>query len=107
MRITAFTKYGRMAASTRQRLLQYMPALQAAGLELDFRPLLDDEYVASLATGRRYARRNIAAAYVRRLGEIALKPLGDVVFVYGELLPWLPSPLERLLLLRSRPVVIW
>jgi glycosyltransferase involved in cell wall biosynthesis len=105
MQLTAFTKYGRMAASTRQRLLQYMPALQAAGLELDFRPLLDDEYVASLATGRRYARRNIAAAYVRRIGEIALKPLGDVVFVYGELLPWLPSPLERLLLLRRRPII--
>ena len=105
MRLTAFTKYGRMAASTRQRLLQYAPALETQGVELDFRPLLDDEYVRSLATGRRYPRTNIAAAYLRRMGEIAVKPLGDAVFVYGELLPWLPSSLERILQLRGRPMI--
>ncbi|WP_155263189.1 glycosyltransferase family 4 protein [Sphingomonas segetis] len=105
MRLTAFTKYGPMAASTRQRLLQYAPALEAAGVELDFRPLLDDGYVASLATGKRYDRRRIAAAYLRRLRDIAFEPLGDVVFVYAELLPWLPSALERLLLRRGRPII--
>jgi glycosyltransferase involved in cell wall biosynthesis len=105
MRLTAFTKYGPMAASTRQRLLQYAPALEAAGIELDFRPLLDDGYVASLATGERYAKRKLAAAYLRRLRDIAFGPLGDVVFVYAELLPWLPSVLERLLLRRGRPII--
>jgi glycosyltransferase involved in cell wall biosynthesis len=105
MRLTAFTKYGPMAASTRQRLLQYAPALEAAGIELDFRPLLDDGYVASLATGKRYDRRRIAAAYLHRLRDIAFEPLGDVVFVYAELLPWLPSALERLLLRRGRPII--
>ena len=105
MRLTAFTKYGPLAASTRQRLLQYAPALEAAGIELDFRPLLDDDYVASLATGKRYERKRIAAAYLRRLRELAFEPLGDVVFVYAELLPWLPSVLERVLLRRGRPII--
>jgi glycosyltransferase involved in cell wall biosynthesis len=105
MRLTAFTKYGRMAASTRQRLLQYMPALEAHGIELDFRPLLDDEYVASLTTGQRYGKRKIAEAYLRRLREIAVQPLGDMVFVYGELLPWLPAALEAPLLRRGRPII--
>jgi glycosyltransferase involved in cell wall biosynthesis len=105
MRLTAFTKYGPMAASTRQRLLQYAPALAAAGIELDFRPLLDDGYVASLATGKRYDRRKIAAAYLRRMRDMTFEPLGDVVFVYAELLPWLPSALERLLLRRGRPII--
>jgi glycosyltransferase involved in cell wall biosynthesis len=94
-----------MAASTRQRLLQYVPALQAAGIDLDFRPLLDDEYVAGLVTGKRYERRRIAAAYLRRLRELNFGHLGDLVFVYAELLPWLPSAFERLLLRRAPPII--
>lgn len=105
MRLTAFTKYGPMAASTRQRLLQYVPALEAAGIEIDFRPLLPDAYVASLSTGKRYEKSRIAAAYLRRLREIAFGPLGHVIFVYGELLPWLPSTVEKLLLRRGRPII--
>jgi glycosyltransferase involved in cell wall biosynthesis len=105
MRLTAFTKYGPMAASTRQRLLQYVPALQAARIDLDFRPLLDDEYVAALVTGKRYERRRIAAAYLRRLRELNFGHLGDLVFVYAELLPWLPSAFERPLLRRARPII--
>jgi glycosyltransferase involved in cell wall biosynthesis len=105
MRLTAFTKYGPMAASTRQRLLQYIPALGAAGIDLDFRPLLDDEYVAGLVTGKRYERRRIAAAYLRRLRELNFGSLGEVVFVYAELLPWLPSAFEKMLLRRNRPII--
>jgi glycosyltransferase involved in cell wall biosynthesis len=105
MRLTAFTKYGPMAASTRQRLLQYVPALEEHGIELDFRPLLDDQYVESLATGRPYSRRKIAAAYLRRLREITFGSIGEIVFVYGELLPWIPSWLEMPLVWRGRPII--
>lgn len=105
IRLTAFTKYDRAAASTRQRLLQYVPALKAAGVEVDSRSLLDNEYVESLAHGPRYPRRRIAAAYLKRLREVAMGPLGDVVWVYAELFPHLPAMFERLLLRRGRPIV--
>jgi hypothetical protein len=105
VRLTAFTKYDRLAASTRQRLLQYIPALQAAGIEVDHRPLLGDDYVASLVDDRRHSRSKVAAAYARRLCEVASGDLGDIVWVYAELFPYLPAAFERLLVRRSPPLV--
>jgi glycosyltransferase involved in cell wall biosynthesis len=105
LRLTAFTRYDRLAASTRQRLLQYVPALKEAGIEVDYRPLLGDDYVAGLADGRRYSAARIARDYLRRLRQIRSEPLGDVVWVYAELFPQLPAAFERLLLRRRRPIV--
>jgi hypothetical protein len=105
LRLTAFARYDRLAASTRQRLLQYVPALGEAGIEVGYRPLLGDDYVAGLADGRRYGGNRIAADYARRLREVALGPLGDVVWVYAELFPHLPAAFERLLVARRRPIV--
>lgn len=103
--LTAFTKYDRMAASTRQRLLQYRPALEAAGIHVDHRPLLDNDYVASLASGAHYPARKVAAAYLRRLQQVMFGPLGDVVWVYAELFPFLPASFERLVAARGHPIV--
>jgi glycosyltransferase involved in cell wall biosynthesis len=105
LRLTAFARYDRLAASTRQRLLQYVPALSEAEIEVDYRPLLGDDYVAGLADGRRYAATRIGRDYLRRLREIAAGPMGDVVWVYAELFPHLPAAFERLLLARRRPIV--
>lgn len=105
IRLTAFTRYDRQAASTRQRLLQYVPALRDAGIELDYRPLLNNDYVASLAQDSPYPRSRLAEAYLKRLREVLFGPLGDVVWVYVELFPGLPSVFERLLIRRGSPIV--
>lgn len=105
MRVTAFTKYGRRAASTRQRLLQYIPSLNAAGIEVDHRILLGDDYVENLATGRSYPKSRIPLPYVRRVRQLALAPLGDVLWIYAELFPYLPAWFEELALRRGRPIV--
>ena len=105
IRVTAFTKYDSQAASTRQRLLQYIPALEAAGIAVDHRPLFDNDYMASLAEGSRYPRARVAKAYARRLGQLISSPLGDVIWIYAELFPWLPAPFERLSVRRGLPIV--
>jgi glycosyltransferase involved in cell wall biosynthesis len=105
IRLTAFAKYDRLAASTRQRLLQYAPALRQAGIEIDYRPMFDNDYVASLAGTSRYPLIRIASAYLKRLREVAFGPLGDVVWIYGETLPRLPAFFERLLVRRARPII--
>src|SRR3546814_11643337 len=48
VKLTAFTRYGPRAASTRQRFLQYFPALRAAGIDVEHHALLGDDYVAGL-----------------------------------------------------------
>jgi glycosyltransferase involved in cell wall biosynthesis len=105
IRLTALAKYDRQAASTRQRLLQFVPALSAAGIDVDYQPLLGNDYVASLATGGSYSIAAVTGAYWKRLRRVAFGPLGDVVWVYAELFPYLPAMFERLLARRSRPIV--
>ena len=105
LRIAAFTKYDREAASTRQRILQYLPAMERAGIEVDWHPLLDADYVRSLATGHTVSKFRIGLAYIRRLGQLLRRPRGDVLWIYAELFPYLPGWAERLAFLSGRPVV--
>ena len=105
MRILAFTKYDREAASTRQRLLQYLPTLSAAGIEIDYRPLLDDAYVRSLATGARASKLGILSSYARRLWQLREARHYDLVWIYAELFPYLPAGFERLAFRSGRPIV--
>ena len=104
MRIAAFTRYGRRAASTRQRFLQYLPALRAARIEVDHHPLLDDDYVAHLGTGEPYPSWRIARAYAQRFNELRGSRNCDVFWVYVELFPYIPATLELLTTI-GKPIV--
>lgn len=105
MRVLALTRYGAEAASTRQRLLQYLPHLSAAGIDVDWHAMLDDDYVRSLARGTRPARTAIAAGYARRLAHLAGARRYDLLWVYAELFPYLPAAFERLAFRSGIPVV--
>lgn len=105
IKVAAFTKYDREAASTRQRLLQYLPHLAAAGIEVDVYPLLDDAYVRALAMGKSPSRSRIAAAYVRRLRQLRALESVDLIWVYAELFPWLPAAFEKLAFGPGKPLV--
>ncbi len=105
MRVAAFTKYGREAASTRQRLLQYLPSLASAGIEVDYSPLLGDDYVRALASGGSFSKLAVARSYARRLKQLLRGPDCDVLWVYAELFPYLPAAFERLAFRTGKPVV--
>jgi hypothetical protein len=105
MRVAAFTKYGSLAASTRQRVLQYVPHLEAAGISVDYRPLLGESYVASLATGSPFSKSEVVGAYLRRMRQLIVAPDFDLLWVYAELFPYLPAAFERLALRSGKPVV--
>lgn len=105
MRVVAFTKYDREAASTRQRVLQYLPYLARAGIHIDVHPLLDDSYVRSLASGTAASKTAIAAAYARRLRQLLAPQKADLIWVYAELFPWLPASFERLAFRSGKPVL--
>lgn len=96
MLVTAFTRYARQAASTRQRLLQFIPHLREAGIEVEHHALLDDDYVQSLATGRAYPKDRVAAAYIDRLGQLIACRDSDIFWIYVELFPYVPALIERL-----------
>ena len=105
MRVAAFTKYDREAASTRQRLLQYGPSLERAGFRIEHHPLLGDAYVRGLVRGRRPAPFATARAYARRLGQVLAAREYDLIWVYAELFPWLPAAFEKLVLRAGKPII--
>lgn len=105
MKVAAFAKYDRMAASTRQRMLQYVPLVEEAGMDVEVRPLLDNAYVRSLATGRAYSRTRLLQAYASRLVDLLRAPNADLLWVYAELFPYLPASFEKLVFRSGRPVV--
>ena len=94
------TRYGRLGASSRQRLLLYRGALEAAGLRGDVISCLDDAYLRALYEGRPH-RAAAVAAYARYLPRLAAPRRHDLVWIEKELLPYLPAALERLVLGRT------
>jgi glycosyltransferase involved in cell wall biosynthesis len=105
VKVIAYTKYDREAASTRQRLLQYLPALADAGIAIEYRPLLGNDYVRSLATGERASRLAIARAFARRFHQLRQPHDADLIWIYAELFPWLPAAAERLAFRPGLPVI--
>ena len=105
MRVAAFTKYDREAASTRVRLLQFLPAFRAAGIEVSYHPLLGNDYVRSIAGHERPSRWAIARAYGQRFGQLLRRTNCDLIWVYAELFPYLPAAFERLAFQAGKPVI--
>lgn len=105
MRLSILSRYDALGASSRLRMMRYVPFLRAAGFEVELRPLLDDRYVHALYD-RSVSKLHVASRYVRRLGELRSAFRADVVWVEKELFPWLPAIFERALLPRSAALVL-
>ena len=106
MKILAFMKYGDLAASTRQRLMIYEPYLAAAGIEVEYLPLLKNEHVRRLAIGRRASIATLIGGYLGRFWQLLTRRDHDLVWVHYELFPYLPGWVERLILVSRKPVVV-
>jgi len=105
MKIALLTKYGELAASTRQRFLQYRPFLSETGFELVHRPLFDDAYLQRLYVGDGWKGSHVAACYIDRLRWLLSSPDVDIIWLHCELFPYLPGLLERLSGWPGKPVV--
>lgn len=91
------TKYGRRAAATRFRVLQYLPYFEAAGVDVEIRPLFDDRYLHKRLVEGRRAPLDILRGFSSRLTTLADVRQFSLVVVYMEALPYLPALFERTL----------
>lgn len=105
MRILVLSKYPRRGSSSRLRFYQYLPALERAGISCECRPLFDDSYLDQLYSGRQPSYAGVPAWYGRRLGDLGARHGHDLLWIEGELFPWLPAFVDRLFLGR-RPYVL-
>ncbi len=101
MNVLLLTRYGRLGVTSRIRFLQYLPYLNAHGIDITVAPFLGDDYVESLYKGRR-SLSAVAGAYIRRVRQLLGSRAYDLLWVEKELLPWMPAIPERLV----RPYVV-
>ncbi|MGE0723697.1 MAG: glycosyltransferase family 4 protein [Alphaproteobacteria bacterium] len=106
MRVLLLSRYGRLGATSRQRHLQYLPALRAAGFEVAVDALLDDGYLRRMHAGDPPRPAPIAFAYLRRIGRLLGARRWDGLWIEKEILPWLPAAAERLLATAGVPMVL-
>jgi glycosyltransferase involved in cell wall biosynthesis len=106
MRICALTLYGPMAASTRQRFLQYVPHLERVGINMEVHPLLGDTYVRNIGSGQKTDFKYLISAYAKRIHTLLTRRDFDLLWVHIELFPYLPFIFERLAFLPKVPVVV-
>ena len=104
MRLLMLPRYDALGASSRLRMLQYVPALNSAGIEVDVAPLLDDGYVSNLYSGR-VSILKILRSYYRRFRRLRKAKAYDVIWLEKEVFPWLPAWVEACLLPRSTALV--
>ena len=104
MKLTALARYPRLGASSRLRLFQFLPALQAQGMQAQILPFFDEAYLQRL-----YRQRSTVGPSLRAYGRQfrTLHSLGgqDLLWIEKEALPWMPWTVERLSLPRHVPVL--
>lgn len=105
MKITVLSRYGRLGASSRLRVMQYLPCLQENGMVVTQHSLLDDRYLGALYEGRR-AYRAVLNGYFGRILAVLKSRSSDLVWLEKEAFPWVPSLVEFGLLPRNTPLVI-
>lgn len=104
MKVLFLTRYDAKGASSRVRCLQYLPWLQAQGMEVVQQGLLSDGYVVSLYEGRT-PWREVARCYARRFMFLMRRKEFDLIWIEKELFPFLPAQLETFLLRGMRYVI--
>lgn len=97
-RILVLPRYGRLGASSRLRMFQFFPMLEASGLRCAASALFDDAMLGRRYGDGRYGLGAVSAGYLRRLRALADRAAFDLVWIEKEALPWLPASIERILL---------
>ncbi len=98
MRVLALTRYGALGASSRLRFLQYFPALQSAGMQVEWQALFSDSSLGSLYKRGQHGVGIALAAFAARIQAMRKRRDFNVVWIEKEALPYLPLWLESALL---------
>ena len=87
-KILLLSRYAAVGPSSRVRFYQYLPYLRDHGFELTVEPLLDGSYMADLYAQRPMRTGSVLRGYLRRLRALAGQRKFGLLWLEGELVPW-------------------
>lgn len=111
MRIVYFSKTSDQGPSSRYRIYQFLPYLEKAGIQCSIRPLFGATYFTVLGF-KNTALRNCAkviyvlARFLKRIWDLAKIGKTEVVVIEGQLFPYCPAWVERVLSLLGKKLVL-
>jgi glycosyltransferase involved in cell wall biosynthesis len=105
VKLLLLTRYDRRGASSRLRLLQFIPHFEQSGFSVSTDCFFDASYLDALYAGQRDPRA-ILRAYRTRFAGLKAARGADLIWLEKEALPWVPAGLERRLFPRQVPVVV-
>ena len=106
LKVTLFSKYSRMGASSRLRSMQYLPLLAEHGIDVEVCELFPDAYLQARYGGNAFsAKKHVWKYYWRRVRQLLGGADRDVLWIEGELFPYLPYWLEAVLRRSAVPFV--
>jgi len=106
MKILFWPRYERLGASSRVRAYQYLPYLEAHGVEATVSPFSRDSYLQSLYGNNRKSILELIISYIRRICQIRMATGYDLVWIEKEFAPFFPSWVEYLLNKLGIPFVV-
>jgi len=106
MNILLLSRYGRLGASSRIRFYQYIPYLEAHGVNVTVSSFVGDEYLFRFYSGKKQTAVNILQHYATRLSQIIRAAKFDLIWVEKELFPYFLSWGESLLHSLKIPYVV-
>lgn len=105
MNILVLTRYGPLGASSRLRMLQYLPWLEQMGFDCEVQTFLNDEMLQTRYRFGKYGIGGLIHAYVTRVWNLMQRSRFDLVWIEKEAFPWLPAWVESFCL-RGVPYVL-
>ncbi len=102
--IFLLARYDRRGASSRLRLLQFVPFLESAGFTVSVDYFFDASYLDRLYDGQRNMGA-IFASYRSRIARLKDAKAVDLIWLEKEALPWVPSSIECRFFPAGVPVV--
>jgi glycosyltransferase involved in cell wall biosynthesis len=104
-KMLVLSRYQRLGASSRLRILQYLPYLESAGWTVSINGLISDSMVSARYAGKHYPMLTVIWRYLLRILTMLRSRKYDLVWIEKEALPWIPVWVEKVLLWRVRFVV--
>lgn len=95
-KLLMLTRHQRLGSSSRLRLLDYRPYLEAQGWSIAVGYFYDDPYLQRLNAGRRGLLSAVPGALLRRVTQLFNARGFDLLWIEKELFPFLPGLFERL-----------
>lgn len=99
-------KYGRLAASSRHRMYQYMPYLEKENIRCECHPLFDDVYLKRYFSNKKRSVHAHIKYYIKRLWLLSRARKFDVVIIHTEILPYFWSFPEKILNWLNVPYIL-